>query len=309
MSQPIYIIVNPHCHQGHGWKRWQLIKDEILNRLPGTKEIVTDKKEDIESFLKTLTTQEAIVISAGGDGGVHYLVNAVLKTKIADKIIIGAIGLGSSNDFLKPFKTYIRKIPVRIDIGSPWKYQDIGKANFIDENNKPGEKYFIINSSFGATAEGNWNFNNPGSILRWLKKYYASLAITYTGISTILSFKNKICTLNYNGETRVLPVSNINIIKKPFVSGSLHYQQNILPNDGQLGLNICTGMNKKELLKTMFDLEKGKFILGEKKISTFIKYFSLLSDSPVVFECDCETEKVTRVDISILPKAIRILKA
>lgn len=310
MSQPIYIIVNPYSQQGHGWKRWQAIKAEVANRLPGTKEIVTDKKEDIDAFLKTFNpVQDSIIISAGGDGGVHYLVNAVLKSRFANKIILGAVGLGSSNDFLKPFKTFIGKIPVRIDINAPFQYQDIGKANFINEDNQPNEKFFIINSSFGATAEGNWNFNNPGSVLRWLKKNKTSLAITYTGISAVLSFKKKICTISYNDETKSLPISNINILKTPFVSGSLHYQQSILPDDGQLGLNICTGMSKRELLKTMFDLEKGRFVPDEKRISTFIKNFSLQSDRPVVFECDGETEKVISADISILSKAIRVLKA
>ena len=310
MNLPICIIVNPHSHQGHGWKRWQSIKNEVLGNLPGAKEIVTDKREDVSDFLNTINpTQDSIIISAGGDGGVHYLINAVLNTGLADKTIIGAIGLGSSNDFLKPFRTFIKKIPVRININSSFQYQDIGKAVFTDEKNQVREKYFIINSSFGATAEGNWNFNNPGSILKWLKKNSTSIAITYTGISTILSFKNKSCTISYNGKTRSISVSNINILKTPFVSGSLHYQQSILPDDGQLGLNICASMNKRELLKTMFDLEKGKFVTGEKRISAFIKNFSLRSASPVVFECDGETDKVISVDISILPKAISVLNA
>lgn len=312
MNQPIYIIINPHSHQGRGWKRWQSIKTDVFTLLPEAKEIVTDKKEDTDAFFKTLnsTDLETILISAGGDGSVHHLANAIFRSgRDRSKIILGAIGLGSSNDFLKPFQKTINKIPVRIDIKTIPRYQDVGKAVFTDEKNITREKFFIINSSFGATAEGNWNFNNPGSLLKWLKKNNTSLAISYTAITTILGFKNKTCAVSYNETIKQLPVSNISILKIPFVSGSLHYQQTILPDDGQLGLNICADMSKTELLQTLFNLEKGKFKVNEKKTSVFIKKFSLQSDDPVVFECDGETEKIFKADISIIPKAIRILNS
>jgi diacylglycerol kinase (ATP) len=312
MNQPAYIIINPHSHQGEGLKRWNLIKEDVLSLLPGAKEIITDKKEDSKIFLKSLNiTGDTIIVSAGGDGSVHYLINTILQLpeNIRSNIILGAIGLGSSNDFLKPFKTYINKIPVRINVSEPPLQHDIGKALYLNENNIGCEKYFIINSSFGATAEGNWNFNNPGSLLRWLKKKNTSLAISYTAITTILSFKNKSCLINYNEVIRKTKISNINLLKIPYVSGSLHYQQYILPNDGQLGLNICSGMNTLELLQTLFNLEKGKFNASEKKISAFVKKFSLQSNTPIVFECDGETEKILKADISILPSAIRVLKS
>jgi len=312
MNQPAYIIVNPHSHQGQGLKRWKTIKEDVLTLLPGAKEIVTEKKEDGEVFLKSLNiTEDTIIVSAGGDGSIHYLVNTILQLPpaVRSKIILGAIGLGSSNDFIKPFKSFINKIPVRINTNEPLLQHDLGKVIYVNEKNTSCEKYFIINSSFGATAEGNWNFNNPGFLLKWLKKNSTSLAITYTAITTILSFKSKTCRINYNGIEKETKVSNINLLKIPYVSGSLHYKQNILPGDGQLGLNICAGMSTLELLQTLFNLEKGKFNPGEKKISALVKNFSLQTDIPVVFECDGETEKIITADISVYPGAIRVLQS
>ncbi|MEJ0104691.1 MAG: diacylglycerol kinase family protein [Bacteroidota bacterium] len=313
MEQPVYIIVNPYCHQGNGWKRWLSVKADVLKQLPGAKEIVTESENDLAAQLKTLlqTNEEACIICAGGDGTIHYVVNTILKNGSAgkSKIAIGAIGLGSSNDFLKPYQSFIKKIPVSINITKPALWHDAGKAVFIDENNRQVEKYFIVNASFGATAQGNWNFNNPGRLLKWLKQQNTSLAITYTAITTILSYKNNDCVIRFNGEEKQALISNINLLKTPYVSGTLHYKQDILPDDGRLGLNICINMNNRQLLQTLFHLEKGRFTENENKISTFTDNFYLESMTPVVFECDGETEKANRIQVTVIREAIRVLSS
>jgi len=311
MSHRLILVINPYCHQGRGWKKWLEIKSEVSRFLPNATEIVTEKGMDLACQLQHLLNknEKTFIVSAGGDGSIHYLVNTVMQSKNIgrEKISIGAIGIGSSNDFLKPFQSFIHRVPVRINTDQPPRWHDVGKVISTDTYNNTQEKFFIVNASFGATAQGNWNFNNPGAVLRWLKKQNTAIAISYTAISTILTFKNDDCNIFYNGKADKIAVSNINLLKIPFVSGNLHYNQDILPDDGYFGLNICSGMNRAELLQTLFNLEKGKFNEDRKKTSLFVDRFQLESAAPVVFECDGETEKVTSVDISIVPKAIQVL--
>jgi diacylglycerol kinase family enzyme len=310
MEKPVFIIVNPYCHQGRGWKRWLSIKTDVLQEIPGARVIVSEKGMDLDIEINRVlqSNEDACLISAGGDGSIHALVNILLDTANGEGKLtpLGAIGLGSSNDFLKPFHRVIKNVPVRINTRRPYLFQDVGRVKYVDPNNIVKEKFFIVNASFGATAEGNWNFNNPGPLLQWLKKNTTGIAITYTAITTILSYKNKSAIIRFNGEEKQSQVSNINILKIPYVSGTLHYSQAVLPDDGRLGLNICSGMNKRELLSTLFNLEKGRFSQNHKRISTFVDHFQLRSDSPVVFECDGETEKSTYVDISLLPRAVQL---
>ncbi|MEP7376657.1 MAG: diacylglycerol kinase family protein [Chitinophagaceae bacterium] len=311
MYQSTYIIINPNCHQGRGWKRWLSIKNDVLKQIPSAKELVTENGIDLNDQLSGLlqSNNEICLISAGGDGSIHYLVNMLLRSggTGTPKVTLGAIGLGSSNDFLKPFQSTIKNIPVRINIAKPTLLHDAGRVLYTDEKNIRKEKFFIVNASFGATAQGNWNFNNPGKLLKWLKKNSTAAAINYTAITTILSYNNSFCSMSFNGEEKYTAISNINILKIPYVSGSLHYKQAILPDDGKLGLNICINMSKRELLQTLFNLEKGRFIETEKKISTYTDSFHLVSKTPIVFECDGETEKATDVQVSVIPQAIKLL--
>lgn len=281
-----------------------------MNELDGAHEHILENGFGLNEIINRLNTSEHhFLISAGGDGSIHYLCNSLIKNEMIDrtKITIGAIGLGSSNDFLKPLQRSIHKIPLKINVNNKSQWQDAGRIIYENEHGIEQEKYFVINASFGATAKGNWNFNNPGPVLKWLKKTNTAMAITYTSISTILGFKNDICTVIYHNYEKRIPVSNINILKIPYVAGSLHYKQDLSPDDSRFGLNICTGMNRLQLLKTLAGLGKGKFDLNDKKISTYTDHFELSSENPVVFECDGETELARKVRIEIVPKALLFL--
>lgn len=310
MKVPTFIIVNPHCHQGEGWKRWKHIRRDVLDRLPFAKEIVTEHTEELSAQLTGIfnTHEESCIVSAGGDGSIHLIVNAILQFGEPAKHVLGAIGLGSSNDFLKPFQSFVKNVPIRINTNSQTLH-DIGEVSYVDKNDVRQKKYFIINASVGVTAEGNWNFNNPGKILKWLKKMDTSTAITYTALTTIFGYRNKPITLRFDGEEAKMSLSNINILKIPFVSGSLHYHQNILPDDGLLGLNICRDMKRMELIQTLMQLEKGKFTTGEKRISAFVKKIQILSPVPIVFECDGETTESTNIEIIVRQQVINVLNA
>ena len=66
-------------------------------------------------------------------------------------------------------------------------------------------------------------------------------------------------------------------------------------------------MNKKELMRTLYQLGNGKFVAGKKKISEFTTGLQLAADTPVIFECDGETEKASNIRIGLIPQAIKIL--
>ncbi len=306
------IIINPNCHQGKAWDKWRLIKKQVLESLPEpgfifvlTPEFNWDK--DITPMLSN--KQNNIIISAGGDGSMHYLVNYVmgLPEKIRRNIAIGAIGLGSSNDFHKPYRQKIEGIPVKFDYTKEPVLCDVGVVHFADSNNVIQKKYFIINASLGVTAFANNNFNHPKEWLKLLKKYCTNTAITFTAIFSILNYKNTLMKISFNGQTIVSPVANVNILKIPYVSGSLYYSVPIKPADGNLSLHICLNMNKWELLKVLYNLTKGLFYADHKTISVTSDNLEVSSDEPFIFECDGETETAQKVTFSIIHKGINIL--
>lgn len=311
MYKACFVIVNPYCHQGQGWRRWLSLQDEVMANLPeGAAFVVLEKGLRLEDILlpKLQRDHHTLLISAGGDGSVHFLINTLLQANVPlDKLAVGAIGLGSSNDFLKPFKNRVKNIPVRMDYRGPIVWHDVGQIRYQNEEGVAQKRYFIINASLGVTAAANWNFNHPDRVLGYLKAHFTHLAILYTAVKTILTYRNEACELFYNGLSQQVAISNVNILKIPHVSGSLYYPQKILPDDGQLGLNLCLGMSKWELLQILDQLGKGRFDLGKKTFSTYTQSIEISAAEPRIFECDGETDQSRHLEIQLVPKAIPIL--
>lgn len=313
MNRSIVILINPYCHEGKGWKRWTAIRNEVLQTLgyPAT-EIVLENGFLLQDALHTLPgSGESIILSAGGDGSIHYLVNYLLtlpKEQI-HKLLLGAIGLGSSNDFLKPFSDKILGIPVRMNINGPVLRHDIGVVDYVNDTGDLNRKYFIVNASFGVTAEANWKFNHPGVVLKWLKRTSTASAILYTAISTIVHHQNTECTIKFNQRKIDTAISNINVLKIPYVSGSFYYKQPIQRDDGLLSVNICSQMSRREMIASMNKLQEGSFTGSAKKQTAFSTSFQLTSSRPVVFECDGETELASSVNISVQPRILHVLNS
>lgn len=249
-------------------------------------------------------------ISAGGDGTVHHLTNSLIDIEgisNCTNFTIGAVGLGSSNDFLKPVNRKIKGIPVKIDPGNT-SFADLGMIEFDSPDGKRRKKYFIVNSGIGVIADANQLFNKGDAVIRWMKPKWVDGTIIYTAIKTILSHRNKLVNIR-NGEIeKGLNLSNLSVIKIPFVSGSFRYDQDIKKDDGLLGLNYCENMSRWELIKTLVDLSKGKFIRSgnTKRQSAFVKELELSAKDWIAFETDGEVELANNIRYSIVPKAIKV---
>ncbi len=305
------IIINYAANNGRAKERWIQIKKEVLNLFPADTILIPfEPPFDIEICLKDLIENQGvdIIISAGGDGSANYILNALMKIENIDlkKIILGGVGLGSSNDFIKPKKRLIQNIPVRLNFKNV-KLVDIGKLNYLQEDKQKMTRYFIANSSIGVTAEANYLFNQNTGIIGFLKNKLTDLAIIYAALKTIFTFRNYPISIEYNGVKKEMRISNLAVLKNPHVSGNFVYDQKIKPDDGKLGLNICEDMTKWELIKTLLDLSKGVFSGKIKRHTVFTKEIRIITSDFKALELDGEVFKGKHPHFSILPKTIQLL--
>ncbi len=136
--------------------------------------------QQMNLYLKSFNKGNTDFIIAGGDGSINYFLNHLInlvEPDILKQIKIGAVGIGSSNDFHKPFqsKNIVEKIPYKLNFKDAVE-RDVG-CLLYEKDGKALKKYFLINASLGITAEGNNFFNNPDFILRFLKKISTQSAI------------------------------------------------------------------------------------------------------------------------------------
>ena len=155
------IIVNERANAGNGARRWRKVEAALRNSGAAFDVASTDSEADAERVVAAAATQgHEVVVAAGGDGTVNGVLNAILTN--GTDVALGAIGLGSSNDFHKPFAPdkCVDGVPVRLDPTQAVR-ADVGRATLTEPSGATRIRYFVLNASVGVVAQGNAFFNTP----------------------------------------------------------------------------------------------------------------------------------------------------
>ena len=267
------------------------------------------KKPSHQLIQNALNNGEREFVAAGGDGTVNYLLNSLLKYSKSDiqkDIKIGAIGIGSSNDFHKPFNGLKRNhIPVKINFEEA-KLRDVGYLKFTNDE-KSITKYFLINASIGLTAEANNLFNNPDRVLRKLKKSSTASAIYYAALKTIFLYRNLNTEIECNIKGKIkTKITNMGIVKSPHFSGDLCYNSSINFGNGFFDVHLCEDLSKVSSLHLLWALEHSKLKKVSKLRSWKTNQISVSTDKSFTVEYDGETIKTKSVIFGILKKQIKV---
>lgn len=304
------ILLNDGSCGGNAANKWQTFVNNF-----DLKECTVIKTEDVdgeEKLSSALSNGETDFAAAGGDGTVNFLLNKLMCLANESQILnlrLGAIGLGSSNDFHKPYNelNLIDNIPYKLNFNKS-ELRDVGELSF-QHNGKKVTRYFIINASIGITAEGNFLFNNPDLILNYLKKINTNSAILYSAIKTIFGYKDFEAEISRDNISKVkVNITNLNIIKNPHVSGDLCYGNPAVYNDGKMNIHLAHDMNKFEVIQLFRALQKGSIERIARLESFPVKEIEVYSEKVFNLEYDGEVVQTNSVLFSIKKEWIKVCK-
>ena len=303
------ILINKNSGGGTARRKW----DRVYPRLNfnGSTEIfyvgVNGSADEI--VLEALNKGKTDFVIAGGDGSINYFLNHLInlvEPGILKEVKIGAIGIGSSNDFHKPFhfQNLVENIPLKINFNDA-VLRDVG-CLIYEKNGKTFNKYFLINASIGVTAEGNNFFNNPDFILKQLKSINTQSAITYTAVKNIFSYKNFFAAIKSNNLSFEANISNIGIIKSPHFTGSLRYKSDPLLDNGLFDVHLYKSLSKVKLLKLFFNLSNSKADESFNKKFWRTDRVSISSETEFAVEFDGEVITTKSAEFSVIPRLIKV---
>jgi diacylglycerol kinase family enzyme len=303
------IFVNPHSCYGEGLSKWRRIEGELRERIgPFHAEEIDSPGELTLQLYKAVKRGENTFLAAGGDGTVHLLLNSLMNCSVDTRsITLGAIGLGSSNDFHKPFReeSYIGKVPVRADTvdAAP---RDVIRIDYQDDRGDRATRYCLINASLGITAEANALFNSKGRFIRVARKASVDAAILAAALQSIVTYRNIPCILETDErEKESALVSNLGIIKNPHFAGTLCYDTPVRSDDGKLRINLCADLDLGERISMLRALHNRRFKGLPKTRSWEGTQLSVGSYEPFALEMDGEVLYTKRATFKCVPKAVR----
>jgi len=307
----MYLILNKYAAGGSAAKKWEKVKKVIYKMFDDINVVDIDKSSLIDNVIKQLIKDsEKDFIIAGGDGTINKFINRLIKIvdkKDLENINIGAIGIGSSNDFHKPInkETLINEIPAKINFNR-YEPRDVGMIKY-KSGSETLNKYFLLNASIGVTAEANNLFNEPDPVLKFLKKYFVPMSILYAAVITIFTYKNFEAKIVFDSsETYSFRISNLSIIKNPNISSNLSYPSQANYQDGLYQIYLAHSMNKLDLIKLLSSLSKKGFPKNEKTKYCKTDKIKVTAENNFLIEFDGEIISTNYAEFSILNKYLNI---
>lgn len=305
------VSLNRYSNNGRGFRRWQKFKTWFEDEYAGHDYAVITEINNLDQRLgEEFSKGERIFVAAGGDGTVNCLLNIIMQMDEdrRNQLILGAIGLGSSNDFHKPFsdkRIFSGKTPFRLDWRNAVSH-NVGRVDFYDENDNRQRKYFIINCSIGIIARANYLFNSNDRIINGFKSKWVQGTIWYAGLRTLFSASNVYSTIKVKDKCFETEVTNLSIVINPHFSGNFRYDFEVSPKSEHFGIALCEKMRIPAGLRTIYSLAKGKFVGLPNTRTWKAKYVEIYPDDLTPLELDGETYLARNIKITLLKGRLKV---
>jgi diacylglycerol kinase (ATP) len=258
---PALVLLNPAAGGGRGKARWAGVESIVAASFEPRVVELDDSGRWEGAVRRAMAEAVQVFLAAGGDGTVGTLVDALLRARgslALESFILGAVGLGSSNDFHKPFGRVVGGVPLRI--GAARTSRDVCRARFIAADGSPQERHFLVSASLGLVAQANAFFSSGDRVQRWLRARWTDGAILFAAQRTLAGYRNLEAVLRLKDEDEFpCALTNLSVTKTRWVSGGFRYDTPVAPDDGLLALNLCEGMTRPAAVRALADLARGRF--------------------------------------------------
>ncbi|TDQ28674.1 diacylglycerol/lipid kinase family protein [Tenacibaculum caenipelagi] len=301
MDNTWFIIVNPVAGSCNFNKFWIEIQQELkFNNIHYEYAKTTYAKHEILLLQKAINQGFKKIISVGGDGTLHHIINGIMTQSEVDtrKIIVAVIPLGTGNDWIKTYNIS-KKIKKAVSIIKHQKtiYQDIG---YLELSNT--SSYF--NNLAGIGYDG-YVVNKLNKLKR-----FGSIAYLLSGIAGLFFYKKTTFKIEIGSriiETKCL-MALFGICK--YSGGGMQLTDYKDSSNGLFDITIAKNFSFLDLIFNIKKLYNGK-ILQHKKVETHLSKELLITPKNIsklpYIQADGELIGKGSVKVSLINKAIQFV--
>jgi diacylglycerol kinase family enzyme len=177
-----FVIVNPTSGNGNGSRKIDKLRKLFLKYKLSVKMVISRyAKHEKKLCRDAISAGFFKIISVGGDGTLHHIVNGVMsQTKVeSSNIIIGVIPIGTGNDWVKTYNISLNlEMAIKAIKSEKYIYQDIGKIKISQHSD-----HYYFNNIAGVGFDA-YVVNKIKSL-----KQVGAMAYLIGGLLGFLNFK------------------------------------------------------------------------------------------------------------------------
>ena len=286
----IYFIINPQAKNGHCQKVWRRLEKVLAEqKIPYTfflTEYRGHATEIAQSIAMKEEEMEKVIVTVGGDGTMHEVVNGAATYP---NVKIAYIPAGSGNDFSRGFG--IPKNPVSA-LNHLLK-QIKGEATLIDIgkilNHDKEEIFFVNNMGVGFDARIAKEVNQ--SKIKGLLNRIAlgKLVYVYFLLKNLFTYQRSLIEIMIDGKSYTFDSAwFVTVSNQPFYGGGMKISPNASPYDGLLNITVVHNISRLKILFVFITVFWGGHV-SFKGVETFTgKEIKISSFHPLHAHADGE---------------------
>ena len=301
--EELFFIVNPHAGNGKGRKDWPLI-ESFLKSEKLKFDFVFSEKTYHAIYLAHIAVEKGYrtIIAVGGDGTLNEVANGILKSKKCNDVTLGMIPVGTGNDWCRMYNIPINFIEaIKVIKNNKIFIQDIGLIKYKN-GSEFYKRYFVNVAGFGFDADVVKKVNtqkNKGKGGKFL--YLLNL------LKSLFSFKYVNAEINVDGDIFSSNLFSMNVGICKYSGGGMMQVPNAIADDGLLDVTVINRLSKFEVIRNVKNLYDGSFIKHPKVSTHRGQNIKVNSEPAIAVEADGETLGTSPIEISIIPKALKII--
>ncbi|MEI6847273.1 MAG: diacylglycerol kinase family protein [Chlorobiaceae bacterium] len=299
MSAPRYLFIfNPAADKGRASQKLKWLKTFVFGRSDSSL-ATTSYAGHAGELAQSAIGQRTTLISCGGDGTLHEIVNAVAGKDVT----VGVLPFGSGNDFIKTLNSHSTpRHGIGCLFGSGSRAVDLGCVTFGNDN----LQYFINSLGIGFTGR----VAKAVKSTPWLKGEFAyvyalfSVLIGYTPPKMHITITCDDCVLQLYEPVFAFSVSNGKI-----EGGKFRIAPHADLSDGLLDVCILKSVGKYEFFSYVLKYLYGSHIYDPKVLYCKAKAVDIMLEEPDVMHMDGEVYDGVcgSIAISVVPEGIHML--
>ena len=299
MLNSFFIVVNPHSGNSNFKKSWEKITYILkLKNINFSYSFTEYRKHEVILVDKAIEQGYRNIISVGGDGTLHHVVNGIMKQRYikTSKIKLGVIPLGTGNDWIRTYNIP-NSVEKSIDVilKNTTVLQDIGCITLLN-----GKKEYFNN--LAGTGYDGYVVNN----LNYLKKM-GSLAFLVSGLYSLFSYKKTKYKIIINNKTINEQCLMILFGICKYSGGGLRVTKDPNPKDGLLDITIVKNISFLDLLFNIPKLYNGDIIHHRKVTNYKTRELKILDNYNSTIEADGEIIGNGSLNVTIKQNAVLFL--
>lgn len=304
MSDKTLIVLNPHAGGGRAGRLWTEIEPLLWEELGELVVAVTQAPEDVAAHLdKARDAGLTRVVSIGGDGTNHTLVNAIQQLAEANpdapKMTFAHLPIGSGQDFAR-----VAKIPYNprdavkwIAHGTPQPI-DLGHVQY----NGDESRHFLNIASVGVSGETDRRMMNP-------RRKRLPGAFKLTAMESFFFYKPRHTKIWLDGELWYDDKSWIVVVANGAYFGhGMAIAPHAQINDGLFEVLVVENVPRWRVMKAFNSVYSGKHLLRDDVRHTRAQSVTVESrDGKLDIDLDGEYAKGEQLQFTLKAGALQML--